>query len=296
MARDELEKSLSRAQTTYQDSYQSFCGVDFKVAVYLPRTREWTKHYKIQEIQDEIYELEARLESIQNLRGGSQTQIQSLEKTIAALRKEQAAIRNRITNHGDSRTEGQSEVVVLDSLQTLSYQIFRGRKPVRSLGAIYPKAYTSGARFINGSMIFTSFGEHPLVPLIDTINSNHAEYGLNLTRPRWQNTDEQFLPASALADDLPPLDILVIGTNERGSASLFYLFGVQFLNDGQVISVQDLITEVTMSFVAMDIDVMRTMDTRGILKIPAINRKASASDLLTSRDYMMRKIRRTSPF
>ena len=69
-----------------------------------------------------------------------------------------------------------------------------------------------------------------------------------------------------------------------------------FINDGLVLSIQDILTESTLSFVAQDYDIMRTLDTRGPEAIPAMSRAVTASTLLTGPVSAARRARRGLPF
>lgn len=133
------------------------------------------------------------------------------------------------------------KLISLGNLETFSYSIFREKSPIRTLGRSYAKGYTAGSRTISGSMIFVVFDEHPLFSIIKLLNNTRT------------STDRYTSPVS---DQLPPLDVIVIFNNEYGHKSILRLYGVEFFQEGQVHSINDLYTENTTQYVARDIDVM----------------------------------------
>jgi hypothetical protein len=119
----------------------------------------------------------------------------------------------------------------LAELQTCSYSIYRGKEQVKALGQSQPRGYTRGYVTIAGTMIFTVFDRAVLAELIK-MDYNESDY------------------REIRIDQLPPLDIFIIFTNEFGQTSKLALFGVEFMNEGQVMSVSDLITENSVNYVA----------------------------------------------
>lgn len=155
-------------------------------------------------------------------------------------RREQADIRLKEL---ELIKESAEATVVLGSLQTMSIQTHREKVAVRACGHSYAKGYTRGPRTIAGSMIFTVFNEHVLLPLMRSMSK---EKGI------WKNAEISTL----LPDQLPPLDITLAFANEYGSLSELRVFGLEFANDGITMSIEDLLTEQIMNFVARDCDVM----------------------------------------
>jgi len=141
------------------------------------------------------------------------------------------------------KSKGQ-QTVVLASLQTLSVQSHREKFAVRALGHSYVKGYTRGPRTIAGSMIFTVFNEHALAALTRSLGKS-ATYG-----------EKDLFLHTLLPDQLPPIDLTIAFANEYGSLSQLRLFGVEFINDGATYSIEDLMTENIINFVARDADPM----------------------------------------
>jgi len=137
------------------------------------------------------------------------------------------------------------KLIVLGNLSTISYSILREKAPVRVLGRSHPKGFTAGGRTLAGSMVFTVFDQHPLATLMQQINYI-------------RNPSDRY--SSPLADQIPPLDMILIFHNEYGHSSIIRLYGVEFTQEGQVHSINDLYTENTMEYYARDIDSMVSFD------------------------------------
>jgi len=132
-----------------------------------------------------------------------------------------------------------NKLIVLGNLETFSYSIFREKSPVRVLGRSYCKGYTAGGRSIAGSMVFIVFDRAPLYDIVKEMNY--------IRNPNDRNT-------SPMPDQLPPLDLILLFQNEYGHKSILRLYGVEFLQEGQVHSINDLYSENTMQYVARDMD------------------------------------------
>lgn len=125
--------------------------------------------------------------------------------------------------------------ILLGSLTTLSHSVYREKKPVPLLGKINTGGYTRGMRSIAGTMVFTLISQHLVEDILEQIPYLNEHGKLK-------------------ADELPFFDIMIIAANEYGSASKMMIYGAEFFEDGQVLSVQDIYVENTFSFVARDID------------------------------------------
>ena len=126
------------------------------------------------------------------------------------------------------------ETITLGELQTLSYSIHRENAPVRELGHVSPVGFIKGSRTIAGSMVWTNF--------------NH--YGWY----RIERLKEQINKGNyPIADMLPPLDITVTFANEFGKISGLRVMGVTFTDEGMTMSVDDLIIESVVNYMARNI-------------------------------------------
>ena len=127
-----------------------------------------------------------------------------------------------------------STPVVLGSLSTVSYSLYRDKKPVPIIGQINVGGFTRGTRVYAGTMIFTMINEHWLNELTDQF--------------RWIRC-----AGVQRVDELPLFDLMIVCANEYGATMQMMIYGVDLTEEGQVISVENMFTENTLSFVARDI-------------------------------------------
>ena len=64
---------------------------------------------------------------------------------------------------------------------------------------------------------------------------------------------------AVLIDQIPPFDITIMFANETGSMSKLVLFGVELINEGQSMSIEDLITENVVTYVARHFSPMESL-------------------------------------
>lgn len=140
-------------------------------------------------------------------------------------------------------------IKTLANLQTISYSIFREKYPVRALGCVGEKNRTRGSRTIAGSMVFTVFDRHVL---FDVLKNHPNDLNTNGLTPVGYND-----LAYTMIDQLPPFDILIHFANEYGYTSEMVIYGVDISAEGQVMSIEDLITENTVQYTAQHIAIMR---------------------------------------
>ena len=128
------------------------------------------------------------------------------------------------------KTKDDEEIYfTLGSLQTLSVSSHQDKRPVRSLGNINAKDYVMGQRTIAGSLVFAVFDRHFADKIMKSADI-------------------------LMADEIPALDLTISFANEYGRMSSMRIFGVKLLNEGQVMSINDLYTENTYQFVALGME------------------------------------------
>jgi len=136
---------------------------------------------------------------------------------------------------------------VLATLQTISYSIFRDKQPVRALGYVGEKGRTRGTRTIAGSMVFTVFDRHVL---LDVLRRQSGDTNTNSVVSEYSDLEY------VMVDQLPPFDVVINFANEYGHRSQLVIFGIDISAEGQVMSIQDLITENTVQYTAAHMAVM----------------------------------------
>ena len=271
-------------------SYGSFSGVDCKVVVHYPidkaglRAANLWKQSKEVRIQEE----RQKLRSFENAAG-----VYNLETAQARqLIQERIDLLNEDIRSYDEEIQAiqaSPTTKTLAEAQSFSWSIYREKDPVRTLGSVYPRAFTRGPRSISGTMVFTIFYEHVL----------HEVMKLNLRYHSTGTSDvDVYQQTTMLPDQIPPLDLTLVFANEYGAISTMGLYGVEFFQEGGVFSIEDIYSESTINYVARDIDPMRAVgqrqtDSRGI----ADGWRETASDMLRTKQAMQHgEIYRRNPF
>ena len=126
--------------------------------------------------------------------------------------------------------------ITIGSLTTISYSMFRNKVPVINLGRTNINGITRGSRIYAGSMVFTLLNKHWLRELQDQVPYLHDYPTLK-------------------TDELPLFDIMIISANEYGSSVHMFIYGIDFTDEAQTVSVENLFTENTFQFVAREISV-----------------------------------------
>lgn len=139
--------------------------------------------------------------------------------------------------------DGSSITKVVGSLATISYSIHNEKMPVRVLGDMNMKNMVFNGRIVAGSMVFIVFDRHWL----EFMMKEYLEKAGKTTH--------------YLADEIPPLNITISFANEYGHCARLALYGVTFVNEGMVMSVNDMYTENTFQYYAMDVEYMTPVDT-----------------------------------
>lgn len=135
-----------------------------------------------------------------------------------------------------STKTGASRMYSVGEIQTISYSIHQDRRPVRSIGNINAKDYVMGQRTIAGSLVFAVFNKHFAYKIMKDLSEDF-------------NNGYAFL-----IDEIPPFNIILSLANEYGLRSKLVIYGIRLINEGQVMSINDIYTENTYQFVATDIE------------------------------------------
>lgn len=137
------------------------------------------------------------------------------------------------------------------NIQTLTYSIFRDKVPVRTLGTTHARRYTRGPRTIAGSIIFTVFNYTVLGELLG-MSPKEIESGA------WR---------PVTVDQLLPFHIILLFASEYFHVSSMIIYNCEIVTEGQVMSVEDLVTENTCQYVATHISPLRALgrgDAKGM--------------------------------
>jgi intein/homing endonuclease len=117
---------------------------------------------------------------------------------------------------------------------------------------------TYGGRTIAGSLIFTVFDRHIIKEAVKQMfnpKSDDSLYDLyDLSTMEYNDMKQRMV-----IDEMPPFDITITFANEYGQRSTMSILGVTIVDEGQVMSIEDMMTENTMSYMAMDIELMKNI-------------------------------------
>jgi hypothetical protein len=166
----------------------------------------------------------------------------------------------------------------------ISYSVTREKAPIYTMGSVDPRGYSRGKRGIAGSLVFTIFDRSALSNLTDKDQPRHAKYFAKFTDvaspgdfaasggsevPR--NDAAGIIDAAGgtvgpngqlfhrdlrnvnYVDQMPPFDIVLSAENELGTRMFMQILGVELLNQGSGVSVDDIVIESQMTFVSRSI-------------------------------------------
>ena len=167
------------------------------------------------------------------------------------------------------------------------------------MGSADPRAYSRNKRGIAGSLIWINFDRHALLnlfqkaagtfvadtdeirPQYSTAGNGTAVFQSSIVRsvgPSIGATIDQLdqltvtsassgkeLATPWYSDQILPFDITLAGANEYGAMCAAKIFGVELLNEGTGISIDDAVTEMQATFVARAIEPMSAVPGGNIL-------------------------------
>lgn len=145
----------------------------------------------------------------------------------------------RINNLSNTTNNLKEKVYTLGSLQTLSISTHQEKRAVRVIGSVNSLDYVMGQRTVAGSLVFAVFDKHFATEMFNDLK---------------EATGKTF----KMVDELPGLDLTITFANEYGKKSRMAIYGVKIINEGQVMSINDLFTENTYQFVATSLDYLKT--------------------------------------
>lgn len=135
------------------------------------------------------------------------------------------------------------------NIQTLSYSIHTDTDHVRALGHKLAKDFSDGQMVLAGTIVFTMLGT-------EVLNNFIQEYRASISGALGIPVNNLYIRA----DQLPPMEILIVQTNDYGKVIKKKIGGVKFVNEGQIYSVHDLITENTVNYFAKSIKTINSVN------------------------------------
>ena len=166
---------------------------------------------------------------------------------------------------------------VIGTLQGISWSVTREKAPIYTMGNPDPRAFARGKRGIAGSLIFIQFDNHAL---IETLGHLQFQADVNSFKPDGLEgtmadlvAGQSSIPGSLLettnapstaddpsadqvaatpwfSDQIPPFDVTLSAANEYGHACIMKIYGVEILNEGSGVSIDDIVLEQQMTFIA----------------------------------------------
>lgn len=171
-------------------------------------------------------------------------------------------------------------------LQAISYAVTREKAPIYTMGSADPRSYSRNKRGIAGSFVWINFDRHALLEnfrkagvffLADiddlrpafvaaatgSLDSILTTSALSSVRPG-STIEFQESPIDSVwgdqeaalpwyADQIPPFDIILAANNEYGASAQMRLIGIEILNDGLGVSIDDVVIESQSTFVCRTI-------------------------------------------
>lgn len=161
----------------------------------------------------------------------------------------------------------------IGTLQGISWSVTREKAPIYTMGEADPRAFARGKRGIAGSMVFIQFDRHALLQEMKSAKFWADKDSLKPDGLGFKSVEGDRTPASTafeqenfgdvsnprsdqkpsdpwFADQIPPFDITLAAANEYGGAAVMRIYGVEILNEGSGASIDDIVLEQQMTFVA----------------------------------------------
>ena len=176
--------------------------------------------------------------------------------------------------------------VEIGALSGITFSVTREKAPIYTMGSPNPRSFSRGKRGIAGSLIFTVFDRTALYTMLDKNRANGDPTQTFYTRSHnalpgdtsykyrgIADVNDQSVSVAKkvpyYADQIPPFDITITFVNEYGQAAVRSIYGVELLNEGSGASMDDIVIEETMTYVARELGPMYTIKVDSLLDAPA---------------------------
>jgi hypothetical protein len=166
--------------------------------------------------------------------------------------------------------EGES----IGALQAISYAVQREKAPIYVMGKVDPLSFSRGKRGIAGTIITLMLDQHfmlnqpfdderfiadndeiyPSVADLNQANNTEDLEEIGLIDFSANDVSDNYTISQAwYVDQLPPFDAVMIAMNEYGQAATMRIYGIEILNEGSGFSIDDIVIENQMTYVARTI-------------------------------------------
>jgi len=166
--------------------------------------------------------------------------------------------------------------ITIGTLMGITWSVTREKAPLYTMGSPNPRSFTRGKRGIAGSLIFTTFDRPGLYNMIaEHQDKDHFRYFTRthnimpgaMSGDQGELSHRGIVPVSQqeldirsgvpyYADQIPPFDVTITFANEYGQTAVKSIYGLEILNEGSGASMDDIVIEETMTFVARDVGPM----------------------------------------
>lgn len=169
----------------------------------------------------------------------------------------------------------------IGALSGITWSVTREKAPIYTMGSPNPRSFSRGKRGIAGSLIFTVFDRPALYSMLDAHRDDESlrywtrsHNVLPGAGPRSDISHRGVVPVDEqttniisgvpyYADQIPPFDVTVTFVNEYGQSAVRSIYGLEILNEGSGASMDDIVIEETMTFVARDLGPMIATNSGG---------------------------------
>lgn len=167
---------------------------------------------------------------------------------------------------------------VIGELQGISYTVQREKAPIYTMGQADPRSFSRGKRGIAGSLVFTVFDRSALleamrdrpyvanrisVPVgqlataldkaIDIVDGLGQTIGTGGAVAVSKIALDKVLASPHYLDQVLPFDVVLSAGNEYGAVARMQIHGVEIMNVGSSMSIDDITTDEACTFIATSI-------------------------------------------
>jgi len=187
---------------------------------------------------------------------------------------------------------------ILGELQGISYTIQREKAPIYSMGEADPRSFSRSKRGIAGSIVFVVFDRSALLEAmrdrpyvanrysipegfevadvnVDTIEIVPGVIGpaVGAASPTVSRIAlDKVIAAPNYIDQVLPFDVVVTASNEYGAVARMMIHGVEIMNVGSSLSINDITTDEACTYIATAITPWRD---QGFIRINNDGRSAT---------------------
>lgn len=131
-------------------------------------------------------------------------------------------------------------------MTSFSWSVHRAKASGRPLGRPGPRGRSAGSRTIAGTMIFAASDHEPLLDIIPEEVPTRRLEQMGWNKKPYRNI--------MMPDQLPPFDAMVIMKNEYGAAAITTIYGIEIVDYGAQLDINNLMQEYVYQYTASGMD------------------------------------------